>query len=124
MINLPLPGKRRTVQEILDELDEWATDDNIGGVLLDVGILQLSLPDIEEMRSAIRRMQAKDKKVYAYLNRATPGGYLLACQADEIAAAPSSSLVIPGLGRLFPFMKGHYQMRGIEFDVITAGRYK
>jgi len=124
LINMPLPGKTRTVQEILDRLDEWSKDDQIGAVLLDVGTFNLSLPDTEELRRSVVRLKDKGKKVMAYLNVASPNGYLLACAADEIVVAPTGGVVIPGLGRLFPFLKGHFQMLGIEYDVITAGRYK
>lgn len=124
MINLPVPGKTRTVQDILDRFEKWSEDEKIGAVLMDVGALRLSLPDIAELRAAVHSMKEADKEVFAFLNGAGPSAYLLACAADEIALAPSGNVVIPGLGGLFPFMKGHYQMRGLEFDVITAGRYK
>ncbi|MGD2108525.1 MAG: signal peptide peptidase SppA [Phycisphaerae bacterium] len=124
MINLPVPGKTRTVQEVLDRFDDWAKDEKVGAVLLDIGALRLSLADVMELRAAVEAMQRADKKVYAFLNLGGPNPYLLACAADEIAVAPTGNVIIPGVGFLFPFMKGHYQMRGIEFDVITAGRYK
>ena len=60
----------------------------------------------------------------AFVNGGTPQAYLLAAAADEIAMAPTGSIMLPGVGRVFPFMKGHYQMLGMEFDVITAGRFK
>ncbi|UCG16299.1 MAG: signal peptide peptidase SppA [Phycisphaerales bacterium] len=124
MINLPLPSRTKTLQEILDRLDEWSKDDEIGAVLMDVGFVGLSLPDVQELRAAVERLQKNDKKVMAYLQVGGPSAYLLACAADEIATSPAGFVGIPGLGRLFPFMKGHYQMRGLEFEVITAGKYK
>ncbi len=123
-INLPLPGKMRTVQDLLDRMEKWQKDDKIGGVLMDLGNVALSLADVEELRGGIERLQAADKKVMAFLNAGTPGAYLLAAAADEIATPPTGSVMIPGLGALFPFMKGYYQMVGIEYDVITAGRFK
>lgn len=124
ILNMPLPGKTKTVQEIMDRMEKWTKDDQIGAVLMDIGPFALSLPDVEALRSCVKQMQDKGKKVMAYLNGSGPEGYLLACAADEVVAAPTGAVVIPGLGRLFPFMKGHYQMLGIEFDVITAGRFK
>ncbi len=124
MINLPLPGKTRTLQEVLDRCEEWSEDDKIGAVLLDLDYVGLSLPDIEELRAGVERLKKADKKVLAYLNGGGPNAYLLACAADEIVLAPSSGVMIPGLGRVFPFMKGHFQMIGWEFEVIAAGRYK
>ncbi len=124
VINLPLPGRTQTLQDVLDKLDDWSKEDKIGGVLLDVGIVSLPLADVQELRAAVGQVHKSGKKVHAFLNASTPYGYLLACSADEIAMAPSSSLMIPGLGAIFPFMKGHYDLLGYEYDVITAGRYK
>ena len=123
-INLPLPGKTRTVQDILDQIDEWSKEDKIGAVLMDMSNVALSMPDVEELRGAIGRLQKSGKKVHAFVNGGGPLAYLLACAADEVAIAPTGAVLIPGLGRLFPYMQGYYQMLGIEFDVITAGRYK
>ncbi len=124
MINLPFPGRTRTLQDILDRLDQWSKDDDIGAVLLNLGYVGLSMPDVQELRAGIERLKAEDKKVMAYLHGGAPTSYMLACAADEIAIAPGGSLMIPGMGRIFPYMKGHYQMLGIEFEVITAGKYK
>lgn len=124
MINVPLPGKTRTVQEVLERLDEWTKDDKVGAVLLDLGPISLSLPDVQELQAAVEKIKAKGKKVHAFVNGGSANAYLLATVADEIVIAPSSSVGIPGLGRLFPYMKGYYQMMGVEYDVITAGKYK
>ena len=123
-VNLPIPGSSRTVQDLLDKMSEWSEDDKIGGVLLDLGNIMLSMADVEELRGGIQQFQEADKKVWAYLNGGDPNAYLLACAADEIAVAPSGSTVIPGLGNLFTFMEGYHQLVGSEFQVITAGKYK
>lgn len=124
MLNIPLPGKTRTVRELCDRFDKWAKDDEVGALLLNLDGTYLAIPDVEELRAAVARVRQSGKKIIAYLNGGDPMSYLFACEADEIACAPTGSLSIPGLGRLFPFMRGFYQMRGIEYDVITAGRYK
>jgi len=124
MINLPLPGRTRTLQDILDQFETWSKEEKIGAVLLDVGNLRLSLADIQELRSGIDRLKEKGKKVLTFLNGFSPNTFLLASAADEIAIAPTGTVIIPGVGRLFPFLKGYYQMVGMEFEVIAAGRYK
>ncbi|GMU35158.1 MAG: signal peptide peptidase SppA [Planctomycetia bacterium] len=124
MLNIPLPGKTRTVRELADQFDKWRDDDEVGAVLLNLDGVNLALPDVEELRAAVSRMRSEGKKVIAYLSGGDPMSYLLACEADEIGAAPTGSLAIPGLGRVFGFMRGYYQMMGVEYDVITAGRFK
>ncbi|MCG8404579.1 MAG: signal peptide peptidase SppA [Phycisphaerales bacterium] len=123
-LNIPLPGRINTISELLERFKKYGEDDEVGAVLLNMDGLNLGLPDVEELRAGIAELRKADKKVLAFLNSGDPMGYLLACQADEVAIAPSGSLAIPGIGRVFPFLRGMYQMQGIEFDVITAGRFK
>ncbi|HVP12330.1 MAG TPA: signal peptide peptidase SppA, partial [Phycisphaerae bacterium] len=123
-INVPLPGRVKTTQELLERLEKLAKDDEVGAILLDLDGVALGIPDVEELRAGIAQFHKSGKKVSAFLNSGDPMDFLLACATDEIAVAPSGTLVIPGLGRIFPFMRGMYQMQGIEFDVITAGKFK
>jgi protease-4 len=123
-LNIPLPGRTKTMRELTERFEKYAEDEEIGAILLDLDGLRLAIPDVEELRAAISELQAADKKVMAFLSAGDPMSYLLACQADEIAMGPAGGLMIPGIGRLFPFMRGMYQMRGIEYEVITAGRFK
>lgn len=123
-LNIPLPGKTRTVRDLVTNFEKWGKDDEIGAILLNLDGIYLSIPDVEELRAAVLELRKNGKKVVSFLNSGDPNDYLLACATDEIAAAPTGSLIIPGLGRLFPYMRGMYQMQGIEFDVITAGRFK
>ncbi len=124
MLNIPFPGRIRTSQDLLERLEKLAQDDSVGAVLLNLDGLSLSMPDVEELRKGVQSFRKAGKKVTAFLNSGDPNSYMLACVADEIAIAPSGSLFLPGLGRLFPYMRGLYQLQGIEFDVITAGEYK
>lgn len=123
-LNVPLPGRVRTSQELLERLDKLAEDDSVGGVLLNLDGLSLALPHVEELRQGIKRFRDSGKTVRSFLNSGDPNSYLLACETDEIAMAPSGSLAIPGLGRVFGYMRGYYQMQGIEYNVITAGKFK
>ncbi len=123
-INVPLPGRVKTLQEMLDRFDKLAEDDEVGAVLLNLDGLSLSIPDVEELRAGLLRFKDSGKKVTAFLNSGDPMSFLLACSADEIAIAPCGNLILPGIGRLFPFMRGMYQMQGIEYEVITAGEFK
>lgn len=123
-INLPLPGRTKTVRDLVERFDKWAKDDEVGAVLLDLDGLNLGLPDVEEIRAELVRLKAAGKKINAFVNSGDDMGYLLGCLADEVAIAPTGSVALPGLGRTFPFMRGMNQLQGIEYEVITAGRFK
>jgi len=123
-INVPLPGKIQTSQELLDRLEKMAKDDEVGALLLNLDGLSLGIPDVEELRAGIAQFRKSGKKVSSFLNSGGDMDFLLACGTDEIALAPCGMLAIPGIGRVFPFMRGMYQLQGVEYDVITAGRFK
>ncbi len=123
-LNLPIPGSGQTVQDLLERMKKWEENEKVAAVLLDLGPVALSLPDVEELRGAIKNLSANDKKVVAFLNSGNANAYLLAAAADEIAMAPTGSMEIAGIGRLFAFEKGYHEMMGNEFQVITAGKYK
>lgn len=123
-LNIPLPGKTRTLRDLSDRFKKWSEDDEIGAVLLDLDGVNLSIPDVEELRAAVKRLRDGGKKVFSFVNIGEPMSYLVACDTDEICIAPTGSVGIPGLGRAFPFMRGYYQMIGLEFEVITAGKFK
>lgn len=123
--NIPLPGRTRTVQDVLDRLEEWRKDDDVGVVLLNINDISLPIAQIQEIRNAVLRLRKEGgKKVRAFCGLDTQPGYLLATAADEIAVAPVGGVSIPGLAAVLPYMKGFFQLRGWEFEVITAGKYK
>jgi protease-4 len=121
--NLPMPGRTKTLQDVMTNLERWSEDEKVGAVLLNIGNLRLGLPDVQELRSGIQKLKDSDKKVMAFFT-GSPNGYLLACAADEIVIAPTGSVMIPGMGSVFPWMKGHFQMLGVEYEVVTAGKFK
>lgn len=122
-LNIAWSGKTKTLRDIIEKLDEWGEEDEIGAVLLNITDMSLGFADMEELRDAVVRLKGQDKKIFAYL-QGGPVGYLLATAADEICIAPAGDVALPGLGFALPFLKGHFQMRGLEYEVITAGNYK
>ena len=122
-LNIAWSGKTKTLREVMETLEEWSEKEEIGAVMLNITDCYLSMPDVQELRQGIAKLKEKDKKVFAYC-QAGPAGYLLACAADEICIAPTGDVILPGLGAVIPFMQGYYQMIGLEYEVITAGKYK
>lgn len=55
---------------------------------------------------------------------AASGGYLMACVADEIIAAPFAIVGSIGVIAQLPNFHRFLEERGVDFEQITAGRYK
>jgi protease-4 len=104
-------------------LDRAAQDDKIAGIVLQV---DTAVPrgKLHELRSAIGRVRAAGKKVYAVLESAQGTQYALAAACDEIVMPESGVLVIPGIHAEFAFYKDLLAKLGIEADMLHCGAYK
>lgn len=75
--------------------------------------------------SQLARLRAKGVKLTVAVDKvAASGGYLMACVADRIIAAPFA--VVGSIGVLMQLPNFHRWMeeRGIDFEQFTAGEYK
>ena len=55
---------------------------------------------------------------------AASGGYLMACVADEIIAAPFAIIGSIGVIAQLPNFHRFLEAKGVDFEQVTAGRYK
>jgi len=89
--------------------------ENAGGTLPEHGLAASQLARVR--RSQVRLTVAVDKI-------AASGGYLMACVADRIIAAPFA--VVGSIGVLVQLPNFHrlLERRGVDFELHTAGEYK
>jgi serine protease SohB len=86
-----------------------------GGTVTDYGLAASQLARIRER--GIRLVVCVDKM-------AASGGYLMACVADEILAAPFAIIGSIGVAAPMPNLHRALRERGIDFEEYTAGEYK
>ncbi|MEE8164557.1 MAG: protease SohB [Myxococcota bacterium] len=114
-----VPSLREEVSAVL----EVATSDdqvivrleNHGGVVHEHGLAASQLVRIREKR--IPLIVAVDKV-------AASGGYLMACVANSIVAAPFAILGSIGVIAQIPNFNRLMDSHGIDFELVTAGRHK
>lgn len=114
-----VPSLREEVSAILDVADE---DDeiilrleNYGGVVHEHGFAASQLARIRERN--IPLTVTVDKV-------AASGGYLMACVASRIVAAPFAILGSIGVIAQIPNFNRMLDTHGVDFEQITAGKYK
>ena len=89
--------------------------DSPGGVVHGYG---LAASQLQRLRDAgVRLVVAVDKI-------AASGGYLMACVADQIVAAPFAIIGSIGVVAQLPNLHKLLQKHDIDFEVLTAGKYK
>jgi len=89
--------------------------ENPGGTVHEHGLAASQLLRIKQQ--GLRLLVAVDKV-------AASGGYLMACVADEILAAPFAIVGSIGVIAQLPNFHRFLESRGVDFEQVTAGRYK
>lgn len=89
--------------------------DNAGGTVHDHG---LAASQLARLRDAGLELTVAVDRV------AASGGYLMAATADRILAAPFAILGSIGVMAQLPNLHRWLQDRGVDFEQVTAGRYK
>lgn len=109
-------------QEISAVLDVASTDDqvvlvleNYGGVVHEHGLAA----------SQLARIRDKEISLIVCVDKvAASGGYLMACVASKIIAAPFAILGSIGVIAQLPNFNRLLDNHGVDFEQVTAGKYK
>jgi protease-4 len=123
-----LPGLFGETSETLDaaiaRIDKAAGDEKIDGVILRINNPTIGWAKMNAFRKAIGRVQAKGKKVHAWLDGASNIDYLLASACDEIVMPEPGVLMMVGLRAEVSFYKNLFQMIGVKAEMLRVGEFK
>jgi protease-4 len=122
------PGLFGELHESLDRavarFDQAATDDKIAGVILKIDSPSIGWAKMRAFRQAIARVQAKGKKVHAYLDGADNMDFLLATACDEVVMPEPGVLMTVGVRAEVTFYKKLFDMLGVKAEMLRVGEYK
>lgn len=109
---------------ILDQLDQALADDSVKAILLRVDSPGGTVAASQEIAMGVKRA-AEDKPVVVSVGDiCASGGYMVASQADEIIAAPGSSVGSIGVIMEVANVEELLNKVGISFTTLTTGPYK
>ncbi|MDB4955888.1 MAG: Protease-4 [Myxococcales bacterium] len=117
-------GHGTELRQLIDRLRELAKDDKISGLVLRVETLDISLPDITELRAAMHDFRAAKKPLHCHAETATNATYLVLSACDKIALAPLGDVMIPGPAAMPVHIKPLLDKLGIQADFLHVGAYK
>jgi protease-4 len=112
------------LKDILENIAKAKEDDNIKGILLDLGTVNAGMATMEEIRNALKEFKASGKFIYAKADFYYNGNYYLAITADKIFLTPSGEMLFNGTAASPVFFKGLLDKLGIEMQVIRHGKFK
>lgn len=113
-----------SLQSLVKRMDKAAGDEKVAAVvLLDAGI-GIGRGQVEELRSAIDRLQKAGKKVYAHADWMETGTYSLLSGVDRLSVTPTGYLFVTGLYGEQPYIRGLLDLLGVKPDFLSCGAYK
>jgi len=111
-----------TPQDFRDKLNQALDDDTVKAIVLRVDSPGGTVAASEEIALYVK---AADKPVVVSVGDVNASGaYMVSSQADKIIALPGSAVGSIGVITEIPNVAGLLDKLGVEFTVITAGKYK
>jgi protease-4 len=117
-------GTPETLTRILENLEKASLDDRIDGVLFKVAQNGSGFAAKEEIRGAIKKVQAAGKKVYGFSDSFSRRNYHTLAACDEIYSPPGAYIEFVGVALIAPFVKGALDKLGIKPNIHKIKDYK
>lgn len=116
---------RNSHREVLQKIEEAATEPRIKGIFLRVSELGSSFARTAELRQALLRVRGAKKPVHCYFDATDNSGYgLLAEVCDRIMMPPSGMLALTGLRAQSFYLRDLLDRVGVTAELLQVGRYK
>jgi len=117
-------GHGTELRALIDRLRELAHDDKLIGLLVRADGLEISLPDVVELRAAIHDARQAGKQVACHAEGVSNTAYLALAACDRIGLAPLGDVAITGPAALPIHIKPLLDKLGIQADFLHVGAYK
>ncbi len=112
------------LRNLARRLRELAKQTTLTGLLLRVEELDISLPDVVELRAAMNEFRATGKQLRCHLESAGNATYLVLTACDLIGLAPLGALAITGPSAMPIHVKPLLDKFAVTADFIHVGSYK
>jgi len=111
-----------TPEAFMDQLDQAEEDESVKAIVLRVDSPGGTVAASEEIAAYVK--DCTKPVVVSVGDVGASGAYMISSQADEIWAMPGSAVGSIGVISEIPNVAGLMDKVGVEFQVITAGKYK
>ena len=116
-----LGGDPLTLTSILDGLDKAALDERVEGVILHLSSTHTAgWAKLQEIRGAVKRVQAAGKKVHGYADSMDARTYMLAAACDQLYMPHSGYMTFQGMGRTSQHVNRMLKKLGINPELHAA----
>jgi protease-4 len=117
-------GRGTELRHLANRLRGLAKQATLQGLILRIEDLQISLPDVVELRAAMNEFRASGKQLRCHVESAVNATYLVLTACDVIGLAPLGSVFLTGPAAMPIHVKGLLDKFDVKADFIHVGAYK
>lgn len=112
------------LNDILECIDNAATDPKIKGIYLNTSYVSASPATLKEIRDALVKFKSSGKFIYSYSENYSQGAYYLSSAADKMALNLQGGVDFRGYAFQTLFYKGLIEKLNVDVQVIRHGEFK
>jgi len=116
--------EQHELQDLLDVLNNAATDENLAAVYVNVSELGMYWSSAFKIAEAVKNIRDNEKRVIAYAENYSNNSYLISSQANEVLISEYGQVSAFGFSRKREYYKDLYKNLKINYNVFTAGDFK
>lgn len=113
-----------SLTELNRVFERIGSDPRPKGVILNLRGLNLSLANLQTLRSSILRLRAQSKRVICFAHNYDNATYFIASAADEIVLQPGGEVATLGLRAQALFLKDALDTLGVQMDAVAISPFK
>lgn len=117
----------QTLEEITLAIREAARNSDIAAIYLKCGNVSAGVATLDAIRHELENFKKSTegkKKIIAYAESFSQGGYFVGSVADCVYMNPAGEIALQGLSMSNLYMKNLLDKLGVQFQVVKVGTYK
>ena len=116
--------QQHELQDLLDVLNNAATDDDLAAVYVNVSELGMYWASAFKLANAVKNVKDSGKRVIAYSESYGNSSYLISSQADMVMVNEYGGVSAFGFSRKREYYVDFYKNIKLNFNIFTAGDFK
>ena len=117
-------AQQHELQDLLDVLNNAATDDDLAAVYVNVSELGMYWASAFKLADAVKNVKDSGKRVIAYSESYGNSSYLISSQADMVMVNEYGGVSAFGFSRKREYYVDFYKNIKLNFNIFTAGDFK
>lgn len=117
-------GRGTELRVLVGRLRDLAKAEHLKGLVLRVAAIDISLPDVIELRAAMHDFRAAGKTLACHTENAANAMYLVLTACERIGIAPLGQVAVTGPSAMPIHVKGLLDKLGVQADFLHVGAYK